>query len=333
MASPAALPHVSLPVADVLSRASGVLPAAELGALAGTLADACGCARGARALLFLASFGLWPRLRDGEFVAGFGARRLPAARLLRLAARAAAAGAAGAGASPAAAALAAARALLSLHGAGALDAADLVSPRALAALHGVAAGWPEAGGARTRAAAHLLRGLVGEMESFAAAGAFLAALFAAPECALAPAAQRDVLAEVCACDDVRDLAGSPRALMDALPAHAAAIAVALADGAHDSDADEEGNLAGFVDDSIVFSSGSSSPSSDEASASDGSGSSSDSSESSGSRGGRGGGRGRGAAASPDSAPVVGHKRSRPAAARPPPPHYPSSRYVDAEARR
>ena len=351
----ATLPYATLPVAEVLSRAEAALEAAELGALAGTLADAVGCARGARALLFLATFGLWPRLRDGEFVAGFGARRLApaAARLLRLTGVAAA--------TPGAAA----RALLALLGAGALDAADLLTPRALVALHGAlrargsaaaaAAAAPPAAAAEAAAAAAavLLRGIISEMDGFASAGVFIAAFFASDACELPLAAQRDVMARVCASADVRDLAGSPRALMDALPAHALAIAEALAAADDDSDADDAGNLAGFVDDEIAYSSTDSAkharrrarsgpaPSAFDDSSDDSSSEDDDDDKDGGSSDTSGNSADDAAASSSsESAPVIGRKRLRQppaaAAARARARHADTgaaARYIDAEARR
>lgn len=313
--SSTALPHVTLPLSEVISRARSALPAAELGSLTASLASAVGCARGSRALLFLVTFGLWSRLHDGEFVEGFGAHRLPAARLLRLASASCD--------SPAMAV----RTMLSLHSAGALDAADLAAPRALAAMHGIiSAWWSDAHGgaageaAVTAAAARFLVGLVSDMDSFANAGAFLASFFNDTACKLPRAAVRLILTDVCSNEDVHDLAGSPRALIDALPAHAAAISEALAAAADDSDADEDGNLAGFVADDIVYDTtdGSNSGSSEADCVSE-SGDSASSSSGSGDEAG-------------SSPPIVtSHKRRRLESQKAS--HSQSSRWVDLEARR
>ena len=240
----------ALPLSEVISIASRVLDDGSLGALSGGLACAAGASRGSALLLFLARFGLWPRLADAEFVAGLRGASAPSApplrlsgpRVIRLALATAASAPRGAAA------------VLSLLRAGALDGGDLLSRRSLAALHGLLR-VPEG----EAAAGALLAGVAGDMDSFAEVGALLARFLAGAGAAappLPPAQARAIIARVCASEDVRDLAGSPQALMAALPAHAEAIAEALAAAADDSDADEAGNLAGFVcgDDQIEYSS-------------------------------------------------------------------------------
>jgi hypothetical protein len=207
-----------------------------LGRLVGVLADLLHPASPRRGVLrLLLGSGLQARLYAPEFLEGVGASRLNSARLVRHTFSSAA----GPGE--------ALRGLAALASAGVLN---LHSRRALAELHAGMAGW------HVDARIALVGRLASEFESFAQVGLFLRLLLDSPARSGAPGEAGALLRGVMALEDVRDLAGSSRDLMDALPEHAEDIAAGLGAEEAASDADEEGNLAGFVcgDDEVDFSS-------------------------------------------------------------------------------
>ena len=93
----------------------------------------------------------------------------------------------------------------------------------------------------------LLTGIIGELDSYAQAGLFLRGLLDSDACELGSQGIDDILRAVLA--DVRnaDLAGEPADLASELPEEYACLVNACVgfDG-KDSDADSDGNLAGFV---------------------------------------------------------------------------------------
>ena len=207
-----------------------------LGRLVGVLADLLHPASPRRGVLrLLLGSGLQARLYAPEFLEGVGASRLNSARLVRHTFSCAA----GPGE--------ALRGLAALASAGVLN---LHSRRALAELHAGMAGW------HVDARIALLGRLASELESFAQVGLFLRLLLDSPARSGAPGDAGALLRGIAALEDVRDLAGSSRDLMDALPEHAEDIAAGLGAEEAASDEDEEGNLAGFVcgDDEVEFSS-------------------------------------------------------------------------------
>jgi hypothetical protein len=208
-----------------------------LGRLTGVLADLLHPAARRRGVLaLLCGAGLQQRLYSAEFLEGVGAERLNSRRLVRHTFRQAQGSAA-----------AASRGLGALAAAGVLN---LHSRGALAALHAGMAAWHLDGRVQ------LVGRLAGEMETFAQVGLFLRLLLDSPAWAGGAREAEALLRGVVAQEDVRDLAGPRKDLTDALPEHARAILEGL--GAADSegsDADDDGNLAGFVcgDSEVEFS--------------------------------------------------------------------------------
>jgi hypothetical protein len=220
----------SINVARLLHLADASLDARALGQLVALLADELHprAPRGG-ALRLVVAGGLAARLADADFIEALGAEHLKTARLLRLAFSRA-------GDSPA-------RAIAAVAGMAAAGALNVYSASALAALHEGIAGW------RVPIVADLVGRIAEGLDSFAQAGLFISLLLAAPGCALDAAGAAALLRAVVARPDVRDLAGAPADMMRQLPRDAAAAAAdelrARAES-DDSDADEDGNLAGFV---------------------------------------------------------------------------------------
>jgi hypothetical protein len=213
--------------------------ALALGRLTGVLADLVhpSCPRRG-VLALLVGAGLQAHLYHAEFLEGVGAARLNSRRLVRFTFAQARGSAAQAS-----------RGLVALAAAGVLN---LYSRGALAALAAGMAGWHVDGRAQ------LVARLASELESFAQLGLFLRLLLDAPAGAAAGAGEAAALLRgVLAHEDVRDLAGTRKDLVDALPEHARTIAegLAAAEAEDASDADEEGNLAGFIcgDSEVEFS--------------------------------------------------------------------------------
>jgi len=219
-----------VPASRLLTLASDRLDPGALGALVALLADELFPARPRAGVVALArAGGLEDLFSDADFVAAVGRARLKSARLIRAAFDRA----------PRAPSAAIAR----VAGMAAAGALNVFSTSALAALHAGAAGW------RAPALAELAGRLAEGLDSFAAAGLFLARFLAAPGAALEPAAAAALARAVCARRDVRDLAGAPADLLEQLPAALAGDVedeLLARDASDESDADEEGNLAGFV---------------------------------------------------------------------------------------
>lgn len=169
---------------------------------------------------------------DADFVEALGSSRIKSARLIHNTfAR---------GASPSAAIARVA----GLAASGALR--SLLSPTLLAALHVGIAGW------RVEVVAELIGRLVEGMDTFSAAGAFLAAFLKTDSSSLEAVEELSLLRLVVARGEVRDLSGAAVDLLDQLPrALAGGVEDELLarDASDDSDADDDGNLVGFVVDS------------------------------------------------------------------------------------
>jgi len=139
--------------------------------------------------------------------------------------------------------------LLSLAASGALN---LHSRGALGELHKGIHSW------HVEPQARLVGNLAGELNSFASAGLFLHLLLDSKECGWSKEHSTQLLRSVVAQDNVKDLAGNPADLLAALPQYKADIEEDLFAAVNDSDAsdaDECGDLAGFVcgDDEVEYS--------------------------------------------------------------------------------
>ena len=241
VSSPTMRAPLLLDAAELVARAAdGALPEQAVGQLVALLADwRLGGSRGATLRLLVAARCDERLLASPEFLEGLGAGRLKSSRVLAHAF-------ARSRGSPAAAL----RRIDALVGAGAVN---VFSSSALAALHRGMAAW----GAAPAPKAALLGALVASLDTFAEAGTLLAALLEHADSELlgGPAAAEELLRAVLREPAVRDLAGEPADLAAHLPDFEAAVAEALAAGASDDDgddADEAGNLAGFVDDEIRY---------------------------------------------------------------------------------
>ena len=241
VSSPTMRAPLLLDAAELVARAAdGALPEQAVGQLVALLADwRLGGSRGATLRLLVAARCDERLLASPEFLEGLGAGRLKSSRVLAHAF-------ARSRGSPAAAL----RRIDALVCAGAVN---VFSSSALAALHRGMAAW----GAAPAPKAALLGALVASLDTFAEAGTLLAALLEHADSELlgGPAAAEELLRAVLREPAVRDLAGEPADLAAHLPDFEAAVAEALAAGASDDDgddADEAGNLAGFVDDEIRY---------------------------------------------------------------------------------
>jgi hypothetical protein len=165
---------------------------------------------------------------DPDFVESLGAQRIKSSRLARSAfARAS---------SPS---VAIAR-ISGLANAGALN---IFSSSFLECLHAGMQGW------RVEVQAELVGRLAETLDTFSSAGLFLSLLLGAQGSALEPREVLALLRRVVARSDVRDLSGAPADLLDQLPKDVAGEVedeLLDRDESEDSDADENGNLAGFV---------------------------------------------------------------------------------------
>ena len=178
-------------------------------------------------------------LESPEFVDGLGERRPKTKQLIRAALEL----------TPGAAV----RCILAMNSSGALN---LIDSAAMAELHTAITAW--GGDDAIPAVVMLLRGVLGDTDTFAQAGALLAMFVDSRECTLSTRALDSILESALDSADVRDLAGEPQDLLGYLPDHASVVGRALASvaagDADESDADSVGNLKGFVaeDDEVDF---------------------------------------------------------------------------------
>jgi hypothetical protein len=258
---------------ELVSRASEELAPQELGKLVAVLSDWLLGGSHRATLKLIVHAGVADLLTSSEFLEGLGAGRLKSKQLLRLAFKTHAASPGGA--------------VAMIERLAAAGAVNPFSSSALAALHDGMRGWRF-----VEPKAALLVAIVSSFDTFAQAGLFLSLLLESPASGLGAEEVPPLLEAVLADGDVRDLAGDTGDLLAALPDYADVVEDALArahseDGA--SEADEDGNLAGFVDDEIVFDSDAGSGGSDDEDNSDADSDSDDDSGDSGSDGSRGGG--------------------------------------------
>jgi hypothetical protein len=141
------------------------------------------------------------------------------------------------------------RALLSLAASGFLN---LHSRGALGELHKGMAGW------HVESQAKVLGNLAGELDTFWGAGLFLRLFIDSPACDLTREEVAHLLSTLVTNENVRDLAGDPGDLLASLPDYSGDIQEGLFAAVGDSDAsdaDDDGDLAGFVcdDDEVVYS--------------------------------------------------------------------------------
>lgn len=214
---------------QLVSRGDSPLDSRALGRLVALLSDEI-YPRGPRAgaLRLTERASLDELYLDPDFVESLGVQRIKSSRLARSAfARAS---------SPS---VAIAR-ISGLANAGALN---VFSSSFLECLHAGMQGW------RIEVQSELVGRLAETLDTFSSAGLFLSLLLRAQGSALEPREVLALLRRVVARSDVRDLSGAPADLLDQLPKDVAGeVEDELLDReeSDDSDADENGNLAGFV---------------------------------------------------------------------------------------
>lgn len=221
---------------ELVSRASEELSPQELGKLVAVLSDWLLGGSHRATLKLIVHAGVADLLTSSEFLEGLGIGRLKSKQVLRLAFRTHADSPGGA--------------VTMIERLAAAGAVNPFSSSALEALHDGMRGWRF-----VEPKAALLVAIVSSFDTFAQAGLFLSLLLESPASGLGAEEVPPLLEAVLADGDVRDLAGDTGDLLAALPDYADVVEDALArahseDGA--SEADEDGNLAGFVDDEIVF---------------------------------------------------------------------------------
>lgn len=180
---------------------------------------------------------LTPLLHSPEFLEGVGKGHLNSRRLVHFAFSSSTSDAESV------------RTLLSLAASGFLN---LHSRGALGELHQGMAGW------HVESQAKVLGNLAGELDTFGGAGLFLRLFIDSPASDLTREEVGHLLATLVTNENVRDLAGDPGDLLAALPDYSGDIQEGLLAAVADSDAsdaDEDGDLAGFVcdDDEVVYS--------------------------------------------------------------------------------
>ena len=219
-------------VIRLLKLASSSLDPCAMGQLVALLADTC-YPRGPRAgALRLAERAALEELYcDSDFVEALGSSRIKSARLVR--------GTFARATSPSAAIARVA----GLATSGAIG--NLLSSSLLVALHNGLSGW------RVQVQAELLGRLVEGFDTFTSAGEFLAQFLKSDGNTLESGEELALLRLIVGRSEVRDLSGSATDLLDQLPpalAGGVEDEIFNRDASDDSDADEDGNLMGFIDD-------------------------------------------------------------------------------------
>jgi hypothetical protein len=276
---------LSVHVGELIAAVADKMSPSDLGVLAASLADLLEIKK-KKSLKFALAVHLWDEFRNAEFLAGFGKDRVDSLEVLKFAFQVAE----GPGE--------ACTTIAGLNEAGAFgDDETIDSEGFITALHEGIQGWSKGGSILSvEPIARLLHGFASEMDTFSQLGKFLAAFLNNEQARRLPAAIiNGVLEALCGSDDVRDLAGKPEHLIEAVPSQYEALLtenLLMWDGEDsDSDRDEKGHLKGFVcdDDEVEFSgsggddSDSSSEEEDSSSSSSSSSSESSDSEEQGSR--------------------------------------------------
>ncbi len=223
-------------VIRLLKLASTSLDPRAMGQLVALLADTC-YPRGPRSgALRLAERAVLEELYcDADFVEALGSSRIKSARLVR--------GTFARATSPSAAIARVA----GLATSGAIG--NLLSPSLIVALHNGMSGW------RVEVQAELIGRLVEGLDTFSSAGEFLAHFLKSEGNTLETSEELSLLRLIVARGEVRDLSGAAADLLDQLPpALAGGVEDELLDrdASDDSDANEDGNLMGFVSDNIEY---------------------------------------------------------------------------------
>ena len=223
-------------VIRMLKLASTSLDPRAMGQLVALLADTC-YPRGPRSgALRLAERAVLEELYcDADFVEALGSSRIKSARLVR--------GTFARATSPSAAIARVA----GLATSGAIG--NLLSPSLLVALHNGMSGW------RVEVQAELIGRLVEGLDTFSSAGEFLAHFLKSEGNTFESGEELSLLRLIVARGEVRDLSGAAADLLDQLPpALAGGVEDELLDrdASDDSDANEDGNLMGFVSDNIEY---------------------------------------------------------------------------------
>jgi len=214
---------------DLFNAARKELDPGALGTLLRIVAPMTGCTKRRHMLHFIAKANMWQRLQDAEFVEALGAGAVKSCELIRFAFEV------GATTGPA-------DCINDLVGMLRAGAIELESDRSVAAFARGIAPWKSPDSILA-----LLAGVMSEIDAFQGVGDFLRRMLDAIGHAWPTTFVSELLSLLFSRHpDLRDLSGKPRELFDAVPDYRHALVNAFAEGSDDEEADDNGNLAGFI---------------------------------------------------------------------------------------